>query len=106
MQSGTLVESDGTRRTFGCENRLRVLIVEDEWLAAHDAQDLLEANGHVIIGIATDTVTALAIAANHVPELALVGLYLHDGRTGPAIARQLMGRHGTRCCYMTGHALG
>jgi CheY-like chemotaxis protein len=78
--------------------------VEDEWLVAQDAQDVLEANGHVILGIATDTFSALAIAAEQAPELALVDLYLHDGRTGPAIARQLTSRHGTQVLYMTGHA--
>ena len=50
---------------------MRVLLVEDEWLVAQEAQGVLEAKGHVIIGVANDTISALAIAADHVPELTL-----------------------------------
>ena len=53
--------------------RVRVLVVDDETLAAEGVQDILELEGHVV-GIAHDKASAVQAAKMMAPDLALVDL--------------------------------
>lgn len=77
----------------------RILLVEDEIIVALDLEYILQLAGHDIVGIAPDTESALEIA----PEctLALVDVNLRDGRTGPAIAAEIVRRHGAKILFVT-----
>lgn len=77
----------------------KVLIVEDEFLVALQLEDILADGGHSVVG----TVPDMASLGNlgDVPDVALVDLNLRDGLTGPAIARDLAGRYGSRVIYVT-----
>lgn len=69
----------------------KILIVEDEMLIAMEMESVVDELGHTSIGVASDTATALALAASG-PDLALVDLHLRDGLTGPRLARELIDR--------------
>jgi CheY-like chemotaxis protein len=81
------------------EGKLRVLIVEDEWLVALEIRLLLEDLGHEVIGIAPDSRRAHEIAERGV-DVALVDLNLRDGLTGPSVGAELVGQ-GATVLFMT-----
>ena len=70
-------QSGGTAVAGGSVQRVRVLVVDDEVLAAEGVQDILELEGH-IVGIAQDKESALQAAKMMAPDLALVDLRLKD----------------------------
>lgn len=68
---------------------LRILLVEDEFAIALEHELLLQIEGHEVVGVAAHAETALALARQHGPDLALVDVNLRDGATGPEIAEYL-----------------
>jgi DNA-binding response OmpR family regulator len=87
---------------------MNLLIVEDEALVALLAQDIAEDAGYTVCGIAADQSQALALAATHAPDLALVDLKLAGGSDGREVARLLSEQHGCAIVFVTGtpHLLG
>lgn len=79
----------------------KVLIVEDEMLVAASLEATLEDHGFSCVGIAPDTATALALAEEARPDLALVDLNLRDGETGPEIGMRLAVEHGATVLFVT-----
>lgn len=77
----------------------KVLIVEDEFLVALQLEDILSDAGHEVIGTVPDMASLGKLGVP--PEVALVDLNLRDGLTGPAIARQLAVKFGSRVIYVT-----
>ena len=69
---------------------LRILIVEDEALAAMLLQAYLEDIGHEVVGWATTADEARQQFETSAPDLAFVDLHLADGMTGVDIARQFV----------------
>ncbi|MBL8714547.1 MAG: response regulator transcription factor [Myxococcales bacterium] len=70
----------------------RVLVVEDEWIAAQDARALLERNGFEVIGVAQDGDGARALLEEKQPDIALLDIGLPKG-TGVELGRELGARH-------------
>jgi len=66
----------------------RILVVEDEFLVAHEIKAILEDNSYHCAGIAPDLASARAFFDGDL-DLALVDLNLRDGLTGPEIGRRL-----------------
>ena len=77
----------------------RVLIVEDEFLIALDVAETVEAMGHQVAGMANNRNHAMALA--QAADIALVDVNLSDGRTGPAIGRELCETYGVTVIFMT-----
>jgi len=67
---------------------LKVLIVEDEPIVAHDLKEIAETSGQEVVGLAARVSDARSLAPLK-PELALVDLNLKDGATGPHILAAL-----------------
>jgi len=80
---------------MGC----KVLVVEDEIFVAVEIENVVAELGHRPVGIAADSKSALAMAAE--AEVALVDLNLRDGPTGPELGRTLSERFGVTVLYMT-----
>jgi DNA-binding response OmpR family regulator len=78
---------------------VKVLIVEDEFLVAMQLEDTLLDHGYTVLGTIPDF-AALA-TLSEAPDVAFVDLNLRDGLTGPAIARKLAARFGSRVIYIT-----
>lgn len=77
----------------------KILIVEDEFLLALQLQDILADGGHAVVGTVPDRASLCGVG--EAPDVALVDLNLRDGLTGPAIARDISGRFGSRVIYVT-----
>jgi CheY-like chemotaxis protein len=83
---------------------LRVLVVEDEILIALELESLLQEAGHEVVGLATSSADALALAAKQQPDLAFVDIHLADGPTGVSVARHLAQELGVTVLFMTANA--
>ena len=66
----------------------RVLIVDDAWLRAIDAETLLSSCGHTICGTAGDG-RALELARAERPDIVVLDAQLADGRDGVASAAEI-----------------
>lgn len=78
------------------------MIVEDDALVALVYQTAIEDGGFRFAGIACDTDSALGLAREARPQLAVVDGRLRDGQTGGDIALALHRDHGVRVVFLTG----
>ena len=81
---------------------LKVLIAEDELMIADLLEDALITSGYEVCGIARTVDEAVALAALHKPDLAILDVRLAQGNRGPDIARRLSGRATLGILYATG----
>ena len=68
---------------------LSVLIVEDEPITAMVLQQLIEAEGHTVCDIATDSAEALQAIATAAPDIVFMDLILNDGPCGLDLTRHI-----------------
>jgi DNA-binding response OmpR family regulator len=85
---------------------MRVLIVEDETLLTMLAEDVVESCGYAVVGSAATYPNAMALAAEHKPDAALVDLNLLDGFTRPEIGIALAERFGIKVLFVTANVEG
>lgn len=78
----------------------RILIIEDEFLVAHDMEVGLEDAGHDVVGVGDDWTSAMRLA-KRLPDVALVDINLCDGATGPAIGAWLGQEIGCTVIFVT-----
>ena len=78
---------------------MKILIVEDEAIIFMHLEMLVEEFGHKVCAIATTARMAIAYAATHRPDLALMDIRLAEGSSGIDAAREIHGRHGIRCTF-------
>lgn len=83
---------------------MRVLIIEDEALLALEYELLLEDVGCEPVGIARDSVAALAMARALRPDLALVDVNLLDGMTGGMAGKVIASELGVLVLFVTSEA--
>lgn len=81
---------------------MRILVVEDDALVALDMANLLEDLGHEVVGEAHDRSEAFDFALTRHPDLALMDIRLARGDNGGHLARELYGRMGVRCLFISG----
>lgn len=60
----------------------RVMIIEDEPIIAADIADIVESQGHVVTGVARTRAEAVALGAEHTPDLILADIQLADNSSG------------------------
>lgn len=84
--------------------RARLLIVEDEPLIAADMQAMLEEMGHDVVGIAHNGSTAVSLAHQEQPDLALLDIRLHGEPDGVEVAQELTSKLRIPFLYITSHA--
>ena len=80
----------------------RILIVQDDFLAAERLRRLLEEAGYIVVGIASRTDGADALARQHHPDLAIVDMMLEVDVDGIATATALRQAHDTKILITTG----
>lgn len=78
----------------------RILIVEDEPLIAMGLEDAVVELGHQLVGVAACKADALALADE--ADVALLDVFLLDGKSGPEIGRILAERD-VSVLFMTGN---
>jgi CheY-like chemotaxis protein len=80
---------------------LRVLIVEDEFFISLDMQNLLQALGHAVVGIAVSADEAVRTAQREQPDVALVDIRLVGVRDGIDAAKEMFNRFGVPSLFVT-----
>lgn len=82
---------------------IRVLIVEDDYLAASDAEAVLTESGIDVVGIASSADEAVRLAKNLRPSLVLMDIRLIGSRDGVDAAIELFRNYGIRSVFATAH---
>jgi two-component system, response regulator PdtaR len=80
---------------------MKVLIVEDEALVAMHLALLVAELGHHVCATAASVAGAMAEAAEHRPEVALMDIRLAQGSSGIDAARELYMRQALRCIFLS-----
>ncbi|HEX5509552.1 MAG TPA: response regulator [Pseudolabrys sp.] len=82
---------------------ISVLIVEDDYLAASDAEAVLTEAGIDVVGIAGSADEAVRLAKSSRPNLVLMDIRLIGSRDGVDAAIELFRDHGIRSVFATAH---
>jgi two-component system, response regulator PdtaR len=77
------------------------LIAEDNFLVGQALKLYLEGIGHEIVGVAPDADTAVRLAGEMHPDLALVDIQLARKSCGIDAARRMRALHGVRSLFVT-----
>lgn len=84
---------------------LRILIIEDELVTAHDIRQTLEKAGHSVTDIVRSLPAALTSARINPPDLALIDIHLeHSENDGIDIAQSLLAQQTLPIIFLTGHS--
>jgi len=90
---------------FSPETRLaRLLIVEDDVLLASSLEELLSDSGFEVVGTAGSAATALSLAEERQPHLALIDIRLVGPIDGIELARQFRNRFQIPAIFLSGLA--
>jgi two-component system, response regulator PdtaR len=85
------------------DQQRRVLIVEDDFLIAMQAEAALLDAGFSVSGVATTAEEAVAMAREHQPALVIMDIRLAGRRDGVEAAGDLFRELGLRCVFATAH---
>jgi DNA-binding response OmpR family regulator len=80
----------------------KILIVQDDFLAAERLRLLLQGAGHTVVGLASRTDGAHALAAQYHPDLAIVDMMLEIDVDGIHTATALAQAHKVKILITTG----
>jgi DNA-binding NarL/FixJ family response regulator len=94
---------DSSGGSVNAGNERRVLIVEDDFLIASDAQSALIEAGFEIVGVAASFEEATQIVSTQRPDLVIMDIRLIGRRDGVDLALELFRKHGLRCIFATAH---
>jgi CheY-like chemotaxis protein len=82
---------------------IRVLIVEDNWLIALEAEAVLQDAGYQVLDIAVSAEEALAACAANRPDVVLMDIRLLGQRDGIDAAIEIRERFGVPSVFVTAH---
>ncbi|MEZ5669740.1 MAG: response regulator [Alphaproteobacteria bacterium] len=94
-------QGDPDRKTL---QPLRVLVVEDEFLAAITTADMLRDAGYDVIGPARSAAEARRLVQQHEPDVALMDIQLAGAADGVDAAIDLFRTFGVRSIFVTAHS--
>jgi two-component system, response regulator PdtaR len=80
---------------------LRVLIVEDEFFIALDAESQVTDLGHRVVGIAVSADQAIELAGRERPDVVLMDIRLSGARDGIEAATEIRARFGVESIFVT-----
>ncbi|CAN5239715.1 hypothetical protein BH09BAC4_BH09BAC4_25500 [soil metagenome] len=84
---------------------LKILIVEDELVTAHDIRETLEKAGHEVTDITRNSPAALTSVRINPPDLVLIDIHLeHSAEDGIDLALRLLAKQAIPIIYLTGHS--
>jgi DNA-binding NarL/FixJ family response regulator len=81
----------------------RLLIVEDQQLVALDLKGVLTEMGYEVVGLAANPESAIALAREHHPDLALMDINLGGPVDGIATAERLQREFGVPSVFVTAY---
>ena len=80
---------------------LKILIVEDEFFIALDAEEQAKSLGHTVVGIAVSADEAVRMAGEEKPDVVLMDIRLRGQRDGIAAALDIRDRYGIESIFVT-----
>jgi two-component system, response regulator PdtaR len=83
------------------QNKLKVLIVEDEFFIALDAEEQVRSLGHTVVGTAVSAEQAIQIAGEAQPDVVLMDIRLVGPIDGIAAALEIRSRYGIEAIFVT-----
>lgn len=84
---------------------LNILVAEDDAGVAMMLTGILDDLGHRVVAVVDTAEAAVAAAAVHSVDLALVDVWLANGSNGLSAVRVLAGRHGVPSVVCSAHSL-
>jgi len=81
----------------------KILIVEDEAIAANTLKDILEMNGYTVVDICSKGADAIKLAISHKPDLIFMDIMLKDGISGSEAALEIATLIKTKIVFLTSH---
>ncbi|WP_063996748.1 response regulator [Bradyrhizobium sp.] len=81
--------------------KLRVLIVEDEFFIALDAEEQVKSLGHSVVGTAVSAEQAIRLAGEEKPDLVLMDIRLIGPVDGITAAQEIRSRYGVEAIFVT-----
>lgn len=84
--------------------KYRILVVEDESLAAFALKETLEGFGHEVTGLATTAEEALKEVQEMQPDLVLMDIHLDEKEGGIIAGKQIMEGYGLPVVFLTAYA--
>ena len=81
----------------------RVLVVEDDYLVALQAEAALSDAGFEVVGVAVSAEEAVTLAATRQPAVAIMDIRLAGTRDGIDAALEIFRRSGIRSIFATAH---
>jgi DNA-binding NarL/FixJ family response regulator len=94
---------DSLSKQSGAGKGQRILIVEDDFLIASDAQSALREAGFDVVGIAASAEEATELVSAGRPALAIMDVRLTGRRDGIDLALELFRMYRLRCVFATAH---
>jgi DNA-binding NarL/FixJ family response regulator len=85
------------------EEAVKILIVEDDFLAASEVEAVLTEAGYQVAGIANRAEEALRLAKSQSPDLAIMDIRLVGRADGVDAALEMFRETGVRCIFATAH---
>jgi DNA-binding NarL/FixJ family response regulator len=92
------------RQNTGPARLSRILLVEDDYIAATDAEAALLDAGFEVIGPANSAEEAIELAHTEMPELIVMDIRLTGPRDGIDAAREILRSTGIRSLFATAHS--
>jgi DNA-binding NarL/FixJ family response regulator len=97
------VFSSDDRLIATMEGGARILIVEDDYLAATEIEAALIEAGFEVVGIANSAEHAVQLAKSERPILTIMDIRLTSRRDGIEAALEIFKETGIRCIFATAH---
>lgn len=69
--------------------KIKVLIVEDEWIVSEEIKEVLVLHGFEVVGQTDNSEDALAMAEQHTPDIALLDIHIQGQNDGIETAKLL-----------------
>nr|NQU89413.1 response regulator [Bacteroidota bacterium] len=85
-------------------SKLKILVVEDEFLVAADIEESLESLGYIVQNAVPTGSAAIAEVEKNLPDIILMDIMLKGDMTGIEAATQIRQRHNVPIIYLTANA--
>ena len=82
----------------------KIMIVEDEWIAAEDTRNRLQDLGYTVSSLASTGKEAIQKAEEDKPDLVVTDIVLEGEMDGIEVAKQIYARFGIPFIYLTAYA--
>lgn len=86
------------------DNKIQVLIIEDELLIAEDMRLQLEELGYEVVGVAPEYNEAISLLTENKPDIALIDIIIEGEKDGIEVATEIKRLNDIPIIFITSHA--